>query len=331
MTAIEPLPEIPDAASTATTIERLRDAGVLGDCWADFSLVLRGDDEEADYYTFESIGRFLAASHDAVRWWIGDWLVYGEGAFGDRIYQAAEALGLSERTLLDYQHVARYVPRSRRRPDLHFGHHRVVAPIRFTPDQQRDWLQRATDLNLSTREFKAFVEQQISSFPQALAETTSEEKQDAREGSSMDVHYSSASPEWETPQDLFDKLDAEFQFDLDVCATPENTKCRSFYTAEADGLAQSWLGADCWMNPPYGAEIGAWVEKAYRTAEEGGRVVCCLLPARTDTGWWWDFCRYGEVRFLRGRLRFGGGENGAPFPSAVVIFGRPAKVVWWER
>lgn len=144
----------------------------------------------------------------------------------------------------------------------------------------------------------------------------------------MSVHYSSSTSEWETPQDLFDLLAGEFPFDLDVCATADNAKCAAFYTAEQDGLAQPWAGT-CWMNPPYGRVIGDWVKKAYESAQAGATVVC-LVPARVDTGWWWDYARYGEVRFLRGRLKFGGGDMGAPFPSVLVIFGRPASVVWWD-
>jgi len=147
--------------------------------------------------------------------------------------------------------------------------------------------------------------------------------------SRMGVHYSSETDDWSTPPDLFAKLDGEFRFDLDVCASEENAKCTLFFNRETDGLSQEWRGA-VWMNPPYGNEIVAWVAKAYEAAQDGATVVC-LLPARTDTRWWWDFCRYGEVRFLRGRLKFGGGDTGAPFPSAVVIFGREPKVVWWER
>lgn len=151
---------------------------------------------------------------------------------------------------------------------------------------------------------------------------------DRRQGRSMDVHYSSETPEWETPQDLFDVLDAEFGFDLDVCATPQVAKCSRYFTPAEDGLAQEWSGV-CWMNPPYGDEIPRWVGKAADAGRRGATVVC-LVPARVDTGWWWDHCRYGEIRFLRGRLRFGGGQTGAPFPSAVVVFGRPAVVRWWE-
>lgn len=146
----------------------------------------------------------------------------------------------------------------------------------------------------------------------------------------LDVHFSSKTPEWSTPQDLFEELHAEFGFTLDVCATHENAKCGAYYTVEDDGLSMDWHESEvCWMNPPYGDAIGDWVAKA-RSADA---TVVCLLPARVDTGWWWDNCRYGEVRFLRGRLKFGVGANSAPFPSAVVIFGPLVvpKTVYWER
>lgn len=135
--------------------------------------------------------------------------------------------------------------------------------------------------------------------------------------------YSSKTPEWATPQKFFDALNAEFHFTLDVCATKENAKCARYFTAEDDGLTAEWGNAQhpevCWMNPPYGRGIGAWIKKAYESAE-GGVSVVCLLPARTDTAWWHDYAIKGEVRFIRGRLKFGDGKNSAPFPSAVVIF-----------
>lgn len=130
--------------------------------------------------------------------------------------------------------------------------------------------------------------------------------------------YSSASDEWETPQELFEALDGEFHFTLDVCATKANAKCRRFFTEQDDGLAQEWSGV-CWMNPPYGDAIEAWVRKASEAAW-GGATVVCLVPARVDTAWWWDYCAHGEVRCLRGRLKFGASETSAPFPSAVVVF-----------
>ena len=136
-----------------------------------------------------------------------------------------------------------------------------------------------------------------------------------------DVMFSSKTDLWATPQELFDELDKEFHFELDVCATPENAKCRKFYTKEQDGLAQPWKGR-VWCNPPYGREIGQWVRRAFFAAVAGATVVM-LLPARTDTRWFHEYI-YGkaEVRLIRGRLKFGDARNSAPFPSMVVIFGK---------
>lgn len=133
----------------------------------------------------------------------------------------------------------------------------------------------------------------------------------------MSVHFSSATDLHATPQDFFDKLNAEFGFDLDVCANDENAKCSKYFTKEHDGLAQEWCGV-VWMNPPYGREIGAWMRKANESAR-GGAVVVCLVPARTDTRWWHEYAIKHEIRFIRGRLKFGNAKNSAPFPSAVVV------------
>lgn len=134
--------------------------------------------------------------------------------------------------------------------------------------------------------------------------------------------FSSKTPEWATPIALFRELDAEFGFELDVCSTHENAKCARHFTRDDDGLAQEWAGV-CWMNPPYGREIGTWVRKAYEASQRGATVVC-LLPARTDTAWWHTYCCLGEARFLRGRLKFNDGKGSAPFPSVVVVFRPPA-------
>ena len=134
----------------------------------------------------------------------------------------------------------------------------------------------------------------------------------------MDVHFSSKTDMWLTPQDLFDRLNAIHHFTLDVCATAENAKCHHYLSPEIDGLSKDWKGV-CWMNPPYGKEIGKWVAKALQESLEGAKVVC-LLPARTDTRWWHDFAMHGKIEFIRGRLKFGGSKNSAPFPSAIVIF-----------
>lgn len=134
-----------------------------------------------------------------------------------------------------------------------------------------------------------------------------------------DILFSSKSYEWETPLAFFNALDEQYHFTLDVCATPQNAKCTAYYTRDQNGLEQEWHG-HCWMNPPYGRGIGAWVKKAYEAACMGALVVC-LLPSRTDTAWWHEYCMKGEIRFIRGRLKFGGSKNPAPFPSAVVVFG----------
>ena len=137
-------------------------------------------------------------------------------------------------------------------------------------------------------------------------------------GSVANVHFSSLTDEWATPQSYFDEQNARWQFTLDVCATPENAKCARYYTRADDGLAQSWAGERCWMNPPYGRVIGDWMRKAYEESQRGALVVC-LVPARTDTAWWHDYAAKGDVTFIRGRLKFGGGKNSAPFPSALVV------------
>lgn len=148
---------------------------------------------------------------------------------------------------------------------------------------------------------------------------------------------SSATGDWETPDEFYEAVNAEFHFVLDVCATPENSKCAKFITPEQDAFTQKWHGP-AWMNPPYGRAIGGWLEKAHDEAHARGCLVVCLIPARTDTKWWWGHVlRANEVRFLKGRLKFVGAPSGATFPSAVAIFdGRDGlhpvspRVVWWD-
>lgn len=133
------------------------------------------------------------------------------------------------------------------------------------------------------------------------------------------VLFESESTEWETPLDLFRLLDAEFHFDLDAAATDENAKCSRYFTKRENGLQQEWK-TSVFLNPPYGISIGKWVRKAYEEAHKGSLVVC-LLPARTDVKWWHDFVmQAAEVRFIKGRVKFVGGESSAPFPSVVAVF-----------
>lgn len=138
------------------------------------------------------------------------------------------------------------------------------------------------------------------------------------------LHFSSNKQDWGTPKSLFDDLDGEFQFNLDPCATPENAKCDRYFTPDEDGLKQLWHGR-VFLNPPYGREIGKWVEKAYHEAQNHSEIVVCLVPSRTDTKWWHNYAMRGEIRFIQGRITFEGAKNPAPFPSAIVIFrgGRP--------
>ena len=124
--------------------------------------------------------------------------------------------------------------------------------------------------------------------------------------------------EWPTPQWLFDLLDLEFGFTLDPCCTDESAKCGRYFTARDNGLIQDWANDSVFMNPPY-SDVAEWMGKAYGAAQEGATVVC-LVPSRTDTRWWHKYAMKGEIRFIRGRLRFGDATENAPFPSCVVVF-----------
>ena len=136
------------------------------------------------------------------------------------------------------------------------------------------------------------------------------------------VMFSSKTDEWSTPQDFFDELNKEFDFTLDPCATPENAKCEKYYTKEDDGLKQDWSGETVFCNPPYGRAIKDWVKKCYEESKKPNTTVVMLIPARTDTRYFHDYIYHKakEIRFIRGRLKFGNAKNSAPFPSMVVIF-----------
>lgn len=136
--------------------------------------------------------------------------------------------------------------------------------------------------------------------------------------------FTSKDQTWETPQELFDKLNRCFNFQLDVCALPETSKCDTYYTPEIDGLAQNWgdMNNICWMNPPYGREQIKWIQKANEENSNNFVTSVCLIPARPDTKIWQDviFPNAKLICFLRGRLKFGNSKDSAPFPSAVVVF-----------
>lgn len=133
------------------------------------------------------------------------------------------------------------------------------------------------------------------------------------------VMFSSKTDLWSTPQQFFDMLDEEFHFTLDPCSTDENAKCDKHYTIKQDGLKQSWIGETVFCNPPYGREMPKWIKKCHD--ESARAAVVMLIPARTDTKAFHDYI-YGkaEIRFIKGRLKFGDSKNSAPFPSMVVVF-----------
>lgn len=125
----------------------------------------------------------------------------------------------------------------------------------------------------------------------------------------------------ETPKYLFDKISSIFNFSLDVCALPENAKCENYYTPKDDGLSKPWMGG-VWCNPPYGREISSWVKKAYEESQkEYNSFVLMLLPARTDTKWWWEYVQdKATLFFIKGRVKFGDHNVGAPFPSVLALY-----------
>ena len=138
----------------------------------------------------------------------------------------------------------------------------------------------------------------------------------------MKVHYSSDKQTWETPQDFFDKLDAIYGFTLDACAEWHTAKVDCYYTKEQDALNQDWKGV-VWCNPPYGREQAKFVLKAYKESVKHNSTVVVLIPARPDTKLWQNtiFPNANQVCFIKGRLKFGGAKESAPFPSALVVFG----------
>jgi len=135
--------------------------------------------------------------------------------------------------------------------------------------------------------------------------------------------FSALSDEWRTPESIFKALKKEFPFTLDPCSDGQNAKVGRYFTRAENGLLRSWKGETVFLNPPY-SEIKKWMAKAYGAARDEGAIVVCLVPSRTDTDWWHSYALRGEIRFIRGRIRFSDTESNAPFPSAVIIF-RPTE------
>ena len=135
--------------------------------------------------------------------------------------------------------------------------------------------------------------------------------------------FSSKTDDWETPQYLFDRLNEIFTFNLDACADETNHKVPFYFTKEDDALCKSWGGYRTWCNPPYGRQIGQWVQKAAETVRDNHSVVVMLLPARTETKWYHEYIANNpraHTVFIRGRLQFGKSKQNAPFGSMIVVF-----------
>lgn len=132
--------------------------------------------------------------------------------------------------------------------------------------------------------------------------------------------FSSNSDEWATPIEIFNELNNEFNFNLDVCATEYNHKCNLFFTQKDDGLSKKWGGYRVFCNPPY-SNISEWVKKAYYESYKPDTLIVLLIPARTDTKYFQEYIYHrAEIRFIKGRLKFGDSKTSAPFPSMIVIY-----------
>ena len=130
--------------------------------------------------------------------------------------------------------------------------------------------------------------------------------------------FNSELQEYETPDELFSRLDSIFGFTRDVCASEENKKCEQYWSKFDSCLEKEWDGTN-WMNPPF-KNMKQFIKKAYE--QRNNAVTVCLIPARTNTKWWHEFCMNGEVLFICGRPKFKGCVHGLPQPLAIVIFGR---------
>lgn len=135
--------------------------------------------------------------------------------------------------------------------------------------------------------------------------------------------FKSTNQSWETPDDLFQKIDSMFHFTRDVCASSINYKCLDYYTEEDSCLDKTWDGVN-WMNPPY-KNMKQFIKKAFD--ERNNAVTVCLIPARTNTKWWHEYCMKGEILFICGRPKFKGCIHGLPQPLVLVIFGRGSGIM----
>lgn len=251
-----------------------------------------------------SIGKTLGHMYRGNRWWLSDWINYGERTYdGDMFNQYVDICGLKPSTLSTIAWVGREVEPSRRREEsstgLTFSHHREVAPL--APAVGDELLDKAESEGWSQKRLR-------------------DEIKEVTEGDN--VHFSSDSPEWYTPPHVIQGvLQVLGEIDLDPCADADKSvPAKNHYTQQDDGLSWQWEGS-VYMNPPYGKVIFDWVKKLKSEYEAGDvTAAIALVPARTDTEWFAALEDYPRC-FIRGRLKFSGHENSAPFPSAVFYLG----------
>lgn len=144
--------------------------------------------------------------------------------------------------------------------------------------------------------------------------------------------FSSKSVEWETPDKVFNALNKEFNFTLDPCATDSNAKCSKYYTVSDNGLLKLWKDEVVFCNPPYGRDIKDWIIKAH-SERNSAKTIVMLLPSRTDTTWFHSYILKdaNEIRFIKGRLKFGTSKNSAPFPSMIVVYHKESKRTFFTK
>lgn len=265
--------------------------------WAEFGPTYLRFQENTPYEAWALILSGLQSAEKSIHWWIGDGIRFGERKYGETYTQALEESSYKYQTLNNDVWVADSVQISRRRENLSWSHHAEVAALEA--DEQDRWLDFAQEKQLSRNELRAAIKEEAGY-----------------------VHFSSDTPEWYTPEHIIEGvIQVMGNIDLDPCAdSTKGVPALNHFLREDDGLALVWAGR-VYMNPPYGTEIVKWVKKLVLEHNQGDvNEAIALVPARTDTQWFSLMRAYPRC-FIRGRLKFSGHENSAPFPSAVFYLG----------
>jgi phage N-6-adenine-methyltransferase len=132
--------------------------------------------------------------------------------------------------------------------------------------------------------------------------------------------FNSKSIEYSTPQVLFNVMNELYNFELDVCASVSNTKCKNYFTKEDDALTKEWVG-NCWMNPPFNKQLGKFVLKMHKEYKKYGGIKCALVPVRSNTVWWSKVIGDAECIFINGEVNFNDEERGLWLPMCFLVFG----------